>query len=442
MKLKLLSSAILLAMLSGCGNSSKVEEITPTEQVDQGSGEGSGEGSGSDHDHEIEYPLGRLAVSFADESAVSVYDLTNNELLETVTLTNPVSALYASPEGRYVVAIQRDDNHVEFIDGGIFLEAHDDHFHLEQENVQAVSFELTETKPTHYVPSGEHALVFFDGDKESQADAGFALISDEGITEAKIDAEHEFNTYMHGTGEIRGEYVISTLRDADAESTLPDRIALFELHDDHFHQEQEFEHKCPGLHGSVQTEEFVAFGCTDGIVAIEEASEVFTSKHIAYPEGFPEGVRIGKFIGHPENHTVIGLSRVGPYSVNLETGEIKAFAWQPEGVEKYLAYAGNAKTGNALVLDDQGYLNIFHGEHEWENEARIQVLEEIEEGATAKIIANMAHHIVYVAYGEHLYAVDTEAKTSTEIQHFDKPIANLTWVGAFEAEEHDHEHDH
>jgi hypothetical protein len=169
---------------------------------------------------------------------------------------------------------------------------------------------------------------------------------------------------------------------------------------------------------------------------------VFTSKHIAYPEGFPEGVRIGKFIGHPENHTVIGLSRVGPYSVNLETGEIKAFAWQPKGVEKYLAYAGNAKTGNALVLDDQGYLNIFHGEHEWENEARIQVLEEIEEGATAKIIANMAHHIVYVAYGEHLYAVDTEAKTSTEIQHFDKPIANLTWVGAFEAEEHDHEHDH
>ena len=47
MKLKLLSSAILLAMLSGCGNSSKVEEITPTEQVEQGSGEGSGEGSGS-----------------------------------------------------------------------------------------------------------------------------------------------------------------------------------------------------------------------------------------------------------------------------------------------------------------------------------------------------------------------------------------------------------
>jgi len=78
MKLKLLSSAILLAMLSGCGNSSKVEEITPAEQ---GSGEGSGEGSGSDHDHEIEYPLGRLAVSFADESNVSVYDLTNNELL-------------------------------------------------------------------------------------------------------------------------------------------------------------------------------------------------------------------------------------------------------------------------------------------------------------------------------------------------------------------------
>lgn len=435
MKLKLLSSAILLAVLSGCGNSSKLEEITPKkEQVEQGSGTDDG------HDHEIEYPLGRLAISFADASDVSVYDLSNNALLETVSLTNPVSALYTSPEGRYVVAIQRNNDHVEFIDGGIFLEAHGDHYHLEQEAVQAVNFELTHSKPTHYVPKGEHALVFFDGDKDAQADASFALISDEGIAEAKIDADHEFNTYMHGTGEIRGEYVISTLRDTDVENSLPNRIALFEKHGDHFHQEQEFEHKCPGLHGSVQTEEFVAFGCTDGIVAIEEASEVFTSKHIAYPEGFPEGVRIGKFIGHPESHTVIGLSRSGPYSVDLETGEIKAFAWQPEGVEKYLAFAGNAKTGNALVLDDQGYLNIFHGEHDWENEARIQVLEKIEEGATAKIIANMAHHIVYVAYGEHLYAVDTEAKTSTEIQHFDKPIANLAWVGAFEAEEHDHEH--
>jgi hypothetical protein len=247
---------------------------------------------------------------------------------------------------------------------------------------------------------------------------------------------------MHGTGEIRGEYVLSTLRDTDSESTLPSRIALFEQHGDHFHQEQEFEHKCPGLHGSVQTEEFVAFGCSDGIVAISEESEVFTSKHIPYPTDFPEGVSIGKFIGHPENHTVIGLSRVGPYSVNLESGEIKTFAWQPEGVEEYLAYAGNAKTGNALVLDDKGYLNIFHGEDGWENEARIQVLEKIEEDATAKIIANMAHHIVYVAYGEHLYAVDTEENTSTEIQHFEKPIANIAWTGAFEAEEHDHEHDH
>lgn len=435
MKLKLLSSAILVAMLSGCGNSSKVEEVV--QEVEQKVEEATSD----NHDHDIEFPLGRLAFSYEDESQVSIFDLTDKKVLDTLTLTNNVDYLTSSNDGRYVIARQRNDHLVQFIDGGVFLEPHDDHHHLEQEAPAAVSFELAGTKPTHIVMGEESSLVFFDGDKDSGASASFSIISGDSIKDGKKLADHGFTTYMHGTGEIRGEYVLSTLRsEPTSESSLPDTVALFHLHDDHFHLDKEFEDACPSLHGSVQTHDFVAFGCGNGVLSIKNEGDTFTSSHIANPTDFVEGQRIGKFIGGEHSDTVIGVSKQGLYTVNLEDGAIAPFAWQAEGITSYLAYGTDASAEHALILDEAGYLNVYHAEHGYESEARFKVIEELEEDVTVKLIANKAHDFVYLAYGDHLYAIDLDNQKSEEIYHFEKPLKGITWVGAFDSEHEEHDH--
>ena len=72
---------------------------------------------------------------------------------------------------------------------------------------------------------------------------------------------------MHGAAQARGEFLISTIRNPETESTLPSEIGLYHAHGDHFHQEQVFDITCPALHGSAH-EAVVAFGCGDGVALI------------------------------------------------------------------------------------------------------------------------------------------------------------------------------
>ena len=429
---KALSTAILVSLLSACGSEKHtVTKLTPdvetpvTETPTQPA-------------EPVALPAGRLAYNTPESNSVHIFDLTDNAVIETFTLTNPASALYASPAGRYVVAIQRNESLVEFIDGGIYLEEHGDHHDLHHDAPSENGFELTDIKPTHYVPVEDQALVFFDGDKEASADAGFAIISDESIESNQMIAEHHFETYMHGTGQIRGEFVLSTLRDVNSESTLPETIGLYEIHGDHFHLEQTFTDLCPGLHGSFQTEEYIAFACTDGVVKIKQENELFTSSKIANPETMPEGVRIGKFIGSHENNTVVGLSRGGVFTVNLETDVIEPFAWQSEGITNYLAYAESGDGESIVVLDEAGFINVFSQEANWQLATRFQVLTEFEENVAVKLFANKANGHIMLAYGATVYDIDLESEASNELFTSAEGIANITWLGAFAEEAHEH----
>lgn len=423
---KALASAVLISLLSACGSDSHTV-INKTPEVD----------TPSQPHQPLELPEGRLAFSSPNSNEVHIFDLATKQVINSFPLTNAPSALYTSPNGRYVVAIQRNESIVEFIDGGIYLEEHGDHHDLHEDAPTTNSFELLDVKPTHYVPVGKQALVFFDGDKDASADAGFAIISDESISETRIIAEHHYETYQHGTGQIRDNFVLATIRDVNSETSLPESIGLFEMHNDHFHQEQTFEHLCPALHGSFQTEDYIAFACSDGVVKIKQDGELFTSNKIANPSSMPEGVRIGKFIGSEENNTIVGLARGGVFTVNLDTDEIAPFAWQSEGITNYMAYATSGSNEAVLVLDEAGFLNVFEQENQWQLAHRFQIINNPNLEKQAKLIANKAHNLMYLVYDNAISKIDLDAQTVTEIMSVSEGINQLTWVGAFE-EEHDH----
>ena len=429
---KALVIAIAATSLVGCGDSeTTITELPPTPvAVDD------------DHDHDQhddeELGKGRLAIASADQAVVHIFDLEDNSLVESLTITNPASALYASPENRYAVAVQRSFDTVEFIDGGVWQELHGDHYDQHLDTPELISFTLNDVKPTHYVPRGDKAAIFFDGDKDTGVNASLGLISDESVDAEKLIAEHHFDTYMHGTAEIRGEYVLTTLRASASQSSLPDQVALLEVHGDHFHQEQVFETTCPALHGSFQTETHIAFACSDGVLSIAQEGSTFTEQKIAYPVDMPAGVSIGSLKGSAENNVMIGGSSAGLFLVDLANQEISSFNWQANETSTLVTYGFDGHNEHGLILDSEGQLNVFLAEDNWALDKRIPVFDTLADDSKPLIIASKAHEVIYIINDKEVTTIDLHE--GEVVGHFDLDFmpGKAAWLGVAGEEEHEH----
>lgn len=109
--LRPLAASLLIvsaAMLTACGGSSS---------------------SDNPHEHTDIDTAGRLALFDTDASQLKVLDLDNSEVLASMAMDGEAPRLYASPGNRYAVAIQRGEDLVSFVDGGLYTEDHGDHMH-------------------------------------------------------------------------------------------------------------------------------------------------------------------------------------------------------------------------------------------------------------------------------------------------------------------------
>jgi len=414
--------------LIGCGDSTTNITQLPTTPAPIDTG----------HDHDEEVGKGRLAIASADQAEVHIFDLENNELIETLSITNPATSLYASPESRYALAIQKDSGYIEFIDGGLWQEAHGDHFDQHQDEPQVTSFSLQGVKPAHYVPRGEQSALLFDGDKESGDVASLNLLSDESISANKVLASHNFDTYMHGTAEIRGNFVLTTHRDINSEDNLPSQVILLETHGDHFHEEQTFEETCPDLHGSYQNENYIAFACKDGILTIEQQGSTFTASKIAYPEDVPESDRIWTIKGSEHSATMLGLTPRGIFTIDPENQKISRFERTAEENSYFPRYGFDGHHEHLLLLDKNGALNTYSAEENWQLEQSIQVFDALDDEVRPTIIASKAHELIYIIHEQEVTTIDLEE--GKVLSHFDLDFTpgGGAWLGLVSEEEHDH----
>ena len=99
-KLSLLSMLIGSLFLTGCGGAdTSIEEKAPIvaeEETEEGTSNGF-----------IIESLGRLAVLSADSADTSIFDLDDNDLLDSFALTFDSSTLTASADYRYAVLVNR-----------------------------------------------------------------------------------------------------------------------------------------------------------------------------------------------------------------------------------------------------------------------------------------------------------------------------------------------
>lgn len=258
-----------------------------------------GGGHEDDHHHDDEYHVdtaGRLVIAESGAASVSVYDLDSNEVHATHTLTSPASALYTSPGGRYAVALQQNQDVVQFVDGGIWQEDHGDHMHDYKRDSNMMAWTLTGPRPTHFdVQPGNQAAIFMDGrgDAVPPQYSAVRVISDASIASGAVVAGLELDYAVHGLAEPRNDVLLVAFRAPDAPDALPTHLNVFRRSGANYTFESQLPTRCERMHGSYGSGNYTAAGCADGVLLATHGASGPTSGKVATP------IRVSTIAGHP-----------------------------------------------------------------------------------------------------------------------------------------------
>lgn len=463
-QLKLLAALIGTVLLSGCGDAeTNIVEREPI--IEEPDDHDDDHGDDDDHDHgdglTIE-SLGRLAVLSSESNEAVFFDLDDGTNLGSFALTHESNRLKTSAGYRYALISSRSNDHVGFIDGGLWREDHGDHLHDYEQAPALSDYTLTGSRPTHVVNHDGQTAVFYDGNAEASTVASVHVFSDSDITNETSELPTvTYNINMHGVAEPRGEHLLATFRRDDAESTssnkiLPDQVAVYHLHDGEYEQEQILEVDCPDLHGAAQNHEFVAFGCSDGVLVAHQHDDEYEASKIANNDDL-DGLRVGTLYGHEESESFIGIaSQHGGGSAILvqvepEEGEMETIDWQPLDSANPVSYGFSHEGEFFAILDNQGYLTLLSqhehdGHQHWEFESRIDISEEdvadMPEGLSFSMTLAQNGHFVYVSdpIAQHILQIDLEDGEMVSDIELTFAASSIAWLGIPEAE-HDHDHD-
>lgn len=440
MKKNALPSLTLLfvaALLSGCGGSdTKIVERDPIPIEDD-----------HDHDHDDETSQGRLLISTKDQAKVSVFDINEKSVLQEVAVSEAPSALYSSPNNRYGFIIQRTADRVDVIDGGLWQEDHGDHLHDYEQTPKQMLFSTNKSRPTHFTGTDKQSAIFFDGNGETATPASVGVFTETDIANNTAGTLLQYTTHMHGAAQARGDYLISTVRDAATTSTLPDRVAVYRAHNGYFVDENILNEPCPGLHGSAQNESQIAFGCTDGVLVITQTGATFTAKKIANPVSFTSTTRIGTLLGDVAIDEFVGIAAGQFFAVNTSTDTVTAINWADTSVTPAataIAYDFADEGALFVILDNQGKLTILNTD-DWSLKARVQAITSnvtaLPTGSKFEL-ALTPTHTAYVSdpIANQIKQIDLdEALVSDTIQLNFVPN-KITWLGIAEPAGGDHAH--
>lgn len=440
-----LTLAIATALtLSACDTSIKVAE--PDDD----------HGHDHDHDHGHAESSGRLVFTEAGSSRAYVYDLAENTLLDTFELADE-SRLYASPGYRYALAVQRNAGQVQFIDSGLEAEEHGEHAHHHEHDPVLLGFTLNGEMPTHYDYFLTRGAVFFDG--VAGVAAKVEVLSDHSISDERVLGSLELSTRQHGAAEVREDFLfVSHRSDPGSESTLPDFVEVYEREEGVYQFVEQFSEPCPGLHGSAINHDYVAFGCTDGILVIGEDSHDHSHDHThvefeAFKIDNPAGLdgRFGTLWGHKDSDSFVARAGQELYWVNPhDDGQLALIEWRSADNPDagILNVAFNYSGNRFAILDDHGDLTIIrfrdegHADYPFAIQSQFNVLETHgDEPLQAAIAVSAVNHQAYITDVEHqrILIVDLHDNEIIDQRDLDFVPADAVWLGFIEADDgHDH----
>jgi hypothetical protein len=405
---------------------------------------GGGGDSGTDRDVAVTIDTsGRLALTEKDAKVLRIHDLDSNTVQATYQLDNVTATLYASPGGRYALAVQRLQDVVQFVDAGVWQEDHVDHLHDYKEASKMVSFKLTGSRPTHYdVQVGKQAAFFMDGDATAVPvkNASVRVITEASIASGQVTASLDLTAPVHGLGEPVDNKMLTVSRAADALDTLPTHLNLYQRSGSGYTFDRQLDTRCDGMHGSFSSGSYTVAGCSDGVLLVKHTSATtVTSQKVTTP------LRVGTLAGHPklpDNFIGVASEGVAPapvttrfYAINGDAAsstELTPTGWTTGTVRR--AHGFDRSGTRFYILDNLGTLIVFQRQgNAWVNAARISGAVPVMPTAAPwpVITANGARDEVYITdpAGQKLVVLNSSTNAIAARRDLGYTPSNAVWLG-------------
>lgn len=420
-RIRPLLATVLLAALAACG--------------------GSG-GGHDDHDHgETRIDTkGRLAIAEHEAAALHVYDLDTHKVEARHTLAAPASSVYPSPGKRYALAIQRMQNRVQLVDGGIWQEDHGDHAHDYRQSSKLLTWQLDGTKPTHYnALSNGQAAVFMDGQADStpQVNAAVQVLTEQSIGTGKTLASVSLTTPMHGLALPLDDLLLVTLRStpASGNDVLPDRVQVYNRQGDTYQLGSTLSTTCDRLHGGDSSGDYSVVGCNDGALLIKrEGKQLTETKLVTSPRiasAFSHKAHAGHLIGYGNTTTAPRTTTF--FAIDGAKGTATPIAlegWEAGTTRQTSAFD---KSGRLLILSSKGTLYTLQFDNgSWKTLKRTDNFISLPEAAPwPSLTGSGTQDEMYITdpKGRQLWRFDSSSHAITRRDNLDFSPAGMTWVG-------------
>lgn len=396
------------------------------------------------HDNVSIDTAGRLAIAEANATTLRIHDLDSASVEASHVMGNVPSAVYASPGGRHAVVMQRLQDRVQFVDGGIWQEDHGDHLHDYKQGSRLTGFTLTGPRPTHYdVQAGVQAVIFMDGNASGTPaqNASARVLTDASIGASGTVATLELGAPIHGLAEPMGSKLLAVARAADAADALPTHLVLHQRNGNGYSLVRQLPTRCNGMHGSFSSGSSTLVGCQNGMLLVRHP----TSTTVSDGQLLATALRVGTIAGHPrlqDQFLGIATDGVAPapvttrfYAVNGETGTVSEHVPQGWNVGRVRRAHGFDRTGQRFfVLDDQGTLIVAQRQAgTWVNLARVSGVIPAMPGSAPwpAIVANGAKNEVYITdpMARQLVVVDSLTGTVSSRRDLGYVPSTLAWLG-------------
>lgn len=262
----------------------------------------------------------RIFVADHTSPTVTAIDLNAPEQRWTFDLAGPAK-LYSAANEALVVAVQSDNEQVDFLQSGLTIESHGDHSDIKVSDPAAIGA-LKGPRPFHIVNHNGSVAITFDK-------GGYASVLGEKAIIAGDLAQQQvpMNVAHHGFVADMGGYFVSSIATQDQmeEGKAPPRIGIGSFAADG--TPMGAMHTCTDLHGEAFSGNFLLAGCKEGVIAhdITAGPDAFTM--LPYPADFPEsktGFLLGAkamqiFLGDYDGTSVVILDpTTAPYFTRVE----------------------------------------------------------------------------------------------------------------------------
>ena len=308
-----------------------------------------------DHGGEgAEAVVGRLLIGDGETSMMSVIDLEHGDVeQDAFDLGSRAGRIYPTKNGRFAIAVSSDANAVHVFDGGIYLEAHGDHFDEVEGPVKQLGLDLSGERPVHLYVGGEWATVFYDGSGD------VALLNEHELEEEGVaysPPTMNFGAHHGAAVPLEDDLFAVTIQHPNyasdpGEYRLPVGAEIVDLDG----QVLLHEEGCEGLHGDASNGHMAAFGCMGGVLVVEAHDGDYEGMFISAPAGEPDDFRLTSVWGYPGLDHFFALgSAVGLYVVDPEEG----------GMEQFIPASGEATPINVALSHDGDALLVVMSDGE------------------------------------------------------------------------------